>query len=374
MKESYNRRQLLALAFVFAMAPVTRLLPRYSAKLSGSSAWLGPLIALPFLILFIMYISAFMDRRQAGEGLAETVLRSVGGTAGSIVLFLVAAFALFYCGFIVRSGADRYISTIYPAGGPLPFVLVMFAIGLLATLGPAKAFVRAAKLFAPLLITVLALVLLFSLATLKPANLLPLTGGGIPETLLGAVPVLNILFGTLTYAAFLEGPCPREQRRGAAWSGWALIICGFLALYTAAIIGNYGALLTENLSHPFFTMIRDVTIFRTIERIEAFVVALWVYPDFIVLCTMLTLGSKCLRLSFGFRPQEEEKKFFDMKNGRWLIPAGAVIAAAVALLLPKDALVMEKLSELYVPAANFAVTLVILPLCFLAGALRKRSS
>jgi hypothetical protein len=35
------------------------------------------------------------------------------------------------------------------------------------------------------------------------------------------------------------------------------------------------------MNYPFFAMIRNVRIFRSVERIEALVVALWVAPDFV---------------------------------------------------------------------------------------------
>lgn len=371
MKHVCNRRQLMALAFVFSLAPMMRLLPKYCADSAKSGSWLTPLIALPFILLYIFFLTAFLKDRSSGEGMGEMILRGAGSVAGGAALVLIAANALFYCGFILRSGADRFITGIYTAASPRSFVFVMLALGLLAALGPKKAIVRAAKIFAPILAAVLVLALAFAFTTVDFANLFPVSREGIIPLIKGAAPVFNIYAGALTYVSFLEGLCPDERNRSGAYCLWMLPITLLLILHIAAIVGNYGAAQTAQLSYPFFTMLRDVTLFNSIERIEAFVVTLWVLPDFIVFSTVLTIAVKCLLLVFDFRPPEEAR-ITDMTGGRWLIPLCAAVCAAVALTLSDNAEVMQYYSSFVVPLLNLAVSLVILPLCFIIGKLRRK--
>lgn len=371
MKHAYNRRQLLALAFVFSLAPMIRLIPKFCADPAGSGCWLCPIIALPFILLYIFFLSAFLKNRRNGEGMGEMIKRSMGNLFGSAVLVLIAANALFYCGFILRSGADRFITGIYTAATPWPFVFVMLALGLLAALGPKKAIVRAAKIFTPTLAAVLVLVLIFGLTTIDADNLFPLAENGFIPLLLGAAPIFNVYVGALTYISFFEGLSPQENGRSRAYSLWMLPITLLLTAHITAIVGNHGASLTAQLTHPFFTMLRNVTLFNTIERIEAFVVALWVLPDFIVFSAALTVAVKCLFLAFDYKPSEEAA-LTDMKNGRWLIPLCGAAAAAVALTLSKNAQVMQHYSSVVIPTLNLAVAVAILPLCFMVGKIRRK--
>lgn len=371
MKHEYNRRQLTALAFVFSLAPMMRLIPKYSAQSAGSGSWLTPLIALPFILLYICFLTAFLQNRKAGEGMGEMIKRSMGKVFGGAVLVLIAANALFYCGFILRSGADRFVTGIYTAASPWPFVFVMLALGLIAALGPKKAIVRAAKIFSPLLAAVLVLVLIFALTTVDFANLLPVSQSGIVPLLTGAAFIFNIYVGTLTYVSFLEGASPIEKGRGAVWSLWMLPVSLLLTAQVTAIVGNYGAELSSQLAHPFFTMLRDVTLFGTIERLEAFVVTLWVLPDFIVFATALTVAVRCLLLTFDYKP-EENARLADLRQGRWLIPVCAAAVAAVALTLSRNAEVMQYYSSYVVPMLNLGVSLFLLPLCFVIGKIRGK--
>ncbi len=367
----YNRRQLSALAFVFSLAPMMRLIPQQSAAEAQSGAWLTPLIALPFIIMYIVFISAFLKHRHEGEGMGEMIKRAAGSFFGSVVLVLIAANALFYCGFILRSGADRFVSSIYPAATPIPFVFVMLILGFIAALGPKKAIVRSAKIFSPILAAVLVLVLFFGLITIDAANLFPVMQGDIKPLLLGAIPIFNIYAAVLLYCSFLEDKSTLEEGRAKHYALWMLPVTLLLTADIAAIIGNFGSAMTAQLTHPFFTMLRDITLFNTIERIEAFVVALWVIPDFIVFATVLTVAVKCLQLVFNFKPAENAA-LADMKNGRWLIALCGAIAAAVAFTLSENAAVMQQYSLYVVPLLNLAASLVLLPLCFVIGKIRKK--
>lgn len=367
MKNSYNTRQLRALTFLAFLVPVMRIVPKFTARAAGSGAWLAPFIALPLILLYIYFLSSLLSGRNDGEGLGEMLLKSGGKVFGKPTLIITGLFALFYCGFVLRSGADRYVSTIYPTGKPWPFVFIMLALALVAALGKKKALVRSAKVFLPILLFVLILVLAFSLSTADLALLLPDVNNGALPLLTAAFPILNVTVGMLAYSAFLETECERERTRAKSYILWFLPVCVLISAIIAAIVGNYGAPLTAELTHPFFTMIRDVTLFNTVERIEAFMVTLWVFPDFIVAALMMIVAEHSLRIAFGFNPNLGKS----LNNGRWIILLNAVIIGTVAVLLPEDSEKMAKLSELYVPIANLTLTAVLYPICFGVGKLRK---
>ena len=367
MKENYNSRQLRALTFLAFLVPVMRLVPKYTASVAGSGAYLAPIIALPPILLYIYFLSALLRGKNAGEGLGEMLLRTGGNFFGRFVLLITWLFALFYCGFVLRSAAERYISTVYPASGPWIFVFVMLGLALIAAFGRKTALVRTAKIFSPLLLFVLIPVLAFSLTTVDFRLLSPINENGTAALIKSAFPVLNVSIGMLAYSAFLEGGCEKDNRRTIYYVLWILFVCILISVIIAAIIGNYGAPLTAKLSQPFFTMIRDVRIFNTLERLEALMLALWVLPDFVVSTLMMFVAAYSFQLTFGFKPSIGKK----LDNGRWIIPVNAAIIAAVAVFLPNDESKMLMLSEVYVPIGNLILTAGLYPICFLIGKLKN---
>lgn len=367
MKHAYDRRQLLALCFVSLLAPATRLIPHYSTALAGSASWLAPIAAFLPLLLYIYFISAFLAYRRSGEGLGEVVLRAGGPVAGRTALFFAAALQVFFSGFYLISGADRFTSTIYPASSNAPFVAVTLLLALVAALGPDKAIVRSARIFAPIISGALILVLVFAFIDADYSLVKPLSSHDAVPLCRGIFPVVDVFVSILVFPAFLEHGCKLENGRFKAFALWAVPVLLLLSALTAAVVFNYGEHLTTELARPFFTLIRDVTLFRTIERIEALIAALWVVPDFVVLTVMLKGAGRCLRLAFGFKPEAEAKRSFDLSNGRWLIALSALAALAAACLLPTQENELALFSEYIVPCLNLSFALIVLPLIFLIG-------
>lgn len=365
MNECYDRRQLRAMCFAASLAPVTRLLPKVTAQTAGKSGWLAPLAALPLLLLFLWYFSSFMKMRRSGEGLGELIMRTCRRGFGSLVMCFIALFFIFSCGFILRTGAHRLISTIYPAAGPWVFMLSMLLLGTVAALGPTKALPRASRVFAPVLVSVMLLGLVFSAGDVNAENLLPVRADGLGDVFLGSLAVVEIYGGVIYSSAILEDRAPLQGGRFASFSGWMALVCLLLTAFCAVITGCYGAELTARFSHPFFSMIRDVTLFKTVERIEALVAALWVLSDFVIFTLLLTAAAHMLRLVFGYRPEKRDAPLTDMKNGRYLIAVSAAASGVVAALLPDAEQGMKLVSQIIVPCVSLGIIFLLLPACCL---------
>ncbi len=371
MKPQYNRRQMLFLAFTAFLAPATRLIPETTAAISGSGSWLVPFVALPFALLYLVFLTYFLNNRRLGEGTAELIVRAVGSRVGHTLLFVIGLYMFFYCGFLLRTGASRFVTTIYSAAEPNPFILTGIILGTLAALGPMKAIVRSAKIFGLFLIAVEVFVLLLSLDGVDLDRLLPVFDPDASALIGGAVPIVNVFVGILAYVSFAEFGSAPETGRTRSYGVWLIWCTLLLTLVTAAIVGSYGAELTSVLVHPFFTLTRGISLLNALERVEAFIVAVWLFPDFIMLSLMMSCGLRCLRLSFGFKPQETERTF-SFKNGRALIVLGILAIVLTLLLIPNDAAHLKRFGEETVPLLNFALTLGILPVCCLIGKVRGR--
>lgn len=359
------------MCFAASLAPVTRLLPKSGAQLAGGACWLAPLLALPGLLLFLLVLSSLMKMRRAGEGLGEVLLRRSGRAAGGLGLGLIAAFQLFSAGFILRTGAHRLISTIYPAAGPWFFMLTMLLMGTLAALGPVKALPRSARVFAPVLLAVLCLSLLLSLDSVDPRRLLPTQRSSPGRLLLSGLAVVEIYGGVLHSAAFLEYRAPLRSRRFASYAGWLALICLLLTAFCAVIIGCYGAPLAARFSHPFFSTVREVTLTKSVERLDAAVATLWVLSDFVILSLLLCSAAHILRLLFGCPPGPGNARMSDLSGGRVIIPLCSALCALAAALIPSDEASLRLISQLFVPCASLTILFVILPALLLISRLRR---
>ncbi len=333
--ESLTPKQFWALSSLAVLSPLLRLLPGRTAALAGGGAWLSCLLAFGPLALFSALLNYVLRRGALADGIARAFSPRV-----SRVLF--AALTLWfwlYGGVLLRSGAERFLTAMSVFRGWLPYAVLLLALAIpAAQVGPKPLF-RAAEIFLPVLTAVLLLVLLAALPQMdwsEPGRL-PKFG----EVVHGAVPLWNIGCGLLFYGAFFRRDGAPNRKQSAKW---LLRLCLTAAAICTLGIGVLGAEVTAKLSHPFFVLLRNLSLSSAIERFEALIAGLWVLPDFAMLSLLLLLGRNTAGRALG----KAEKCF--------VLPGAAVMLGAAAIL-GKTTFRLTLWSEQIIPAATLILTI-----------------
>ena len=209
--------QLSVTAFVLMLSPALRLFPSAAAEQAGRSAPLAALLAFFPAALYLFLVCRAAALRREGEGLCALLARALPGRAGRMALGVLCLWLLAYAGFVLRSGADRFIVAVYPGAPPAFFVLTMAAAALAAAFAPYRDACRTAKLVFPAVGGVLALVLAFSLGKVRADNLLPLVARHVynQENTLAAVLRCDRKLGFTTFMndPQLASVSPRDGQR-----------------------------------------------------------------------------------------------------------------------------------------------------------------
>ena len=356
--DPFSDRQLRSLAATALLSPILRLVPGTAAELGGKAAWAGPLAVLPLLLLYAALLARLERSMAPGETLPELALRALGPRGGGAMLLILAGWLLLYCGFLLRSGAERLLVTVYPRSGSVLFVLLLGLLVLRAALGPFRSLLRLGRLALPVLLLSLGLILLAAFRSLQPAELLPLSPADLPALLHSAVPALDLLsFALAALCLFPAGAEAGGPRRIGLWT--AGLALGLTAL-GAAVQGRFGAALSARLSAPFFALVRNLVFFGSVERIEALVVGLWILPDFLLGSLCLHAAQRCLRLVLGFHPGEGERPT-DLGNGRFLIWLCGGAAMGLALLPGSNTASLLFWSRTLIPSLQMAVAFLLIP-------------
>jgi len=370
MERTISRWQLLTLMFVAALSPFLRLIPGRIAQLSGSAGWLCGLAAYPCLLLLVWMLLSVLNRVCPDRGLAAGILEVFGKPVGGAVLLVWSAWLILHGGFLMRSGADRFIATIFPNSTPWMFVGVMAVLTLIAAMGHVKVLARSAEIFRPLLLIVILFVIGTALPNVEPSYLLPVRpDDAIPVGKSGLM-VTESLCNVLLIGAFLWGyrdNGPLKLGRYARWLGW---MCLLATVVTAVTVGVFGPNNTARMSYPFFAMIWDVNLFNTIQRMEAFVVGLWVLPDFVLVTMEVMVAADNLMLLFHM-DRQAGKLLYWKDGGRviWLCTALTVLAA---VLIAGDTQALDRWSDQIIPMAGLAMCFVTTVALYLIAKLRKK--
>ncbi len=365
-----TRKQFYAAIFTALLSPLLRVLPGQSVLFAGKAAWLSVIPASAILLLLAALMGNLRQRLRPGEGMANLILRTMGPVFGRLVLVLYTAWFLFYAGFILRSGAERLGATVYQRSDVLPFILSMLALCLLVSLGTFRATARTSVVLRAILLLALGLVFLFSVSNISRKNLLPLAWQDAPQVLIGAWPIFTVggvaaLFSFLN--AYVE-PAEKPMKQVFLPMAMLAVISALLCFET---VGSFGTGLTLQLRYPFFTMIRDVSFFNLSQRIEAVVIALWTFADFILCVMLLRCAHEALRAVFGL-PKSEELPLFSLRRGRWLLLLEAAAVCACSQSFNSSAFIFSVWSERIVPLVSNIFVFGGFGLIWLVGKLRRQ--
>ena len=369
--QRFSTSQLLSLGTLVSLVPALRLFPAQTAEEAGRAGWLCAFAALPLCLGFAFFLSRLLALTRPGELLPEALPRLLGKGAGRAALLLVSLWMLLYAAFVLRSGADRLVGTIYPRSSWAVFCELMGLLALASALSTPRTLVRTARMLRPFLLGALLFILGFAAFSVKTENLWPVTVCDLLPVCRGTVGAVDISCGGLAALCFLAGGTD-EGLGFRAMAGWLLRLALLLALLSAAVSGVFGHELTAQLSRPFFVLVRTLVFFRTVERVEALVVMLWVFSDFLLASLFLWIGQFCLRLLWKKDPGADHAGSFDLGEGRLLIwlAGGAVIA--LSLVLAPDAQSLERWSRALIPALNLLFVFVLLPAVYIAARLRAK--
>lgn len=341
-----DRKQLWAAAALAALSPLLRLVPGLNLRAAGAAGWLSGLTALPGLLGYGRLLCALLAAREADEPLAALLLRRLGRGAA----VLCALWFVFYGGFLLRMGAERFLSALGVFTRWEPFALGLLLTAAAAAAAGQKPLGRAAQIF----LAVVTAALLLALGCALPQTDWSRLGGfsryDAAPILRGALPTVSVGMTALFFLALLAPPgAGTDLKRGG---GFLLRLSLTATAISMAAVGVLGAALASRLSHPFFILLRNISLSRAIERVEALISAVWVLPDLTMLAALLILARRLLPVRGRPLPA-------------WVLAAAAFSAAAI---LSPTAFGLADWSEALVPIAG-AVIAVLTPAAVL---LRRR--
>ena len=363
MERTISSRQLMTLSFVSMLSPFLRLLPGSVADRAGASGWVSAALSIIPTTLLCLLLSRLVKKFPSGSGLANSVLKTLGRFPGSVVLSLWALWLVFHSGFLLCSGADRFIATIYPGVKPTLFILVTAAICLIAAWGQLKSIARASEIFQPLLLFVILLVIFFSVSEVEPTFLLPVTVSQLPDILSGVPLAAESMSVVLVNAAFLSKFTAPEEKKRSVFP-WLIGVTVLSVLLCGVSIGSMGKTYVSALAYPFFILARDLSVLSGVERIESLVVGLWLIPDFVLITVEWMIAADTLLLIIGQQNHEYQRKFW--------ISVSSVFAVLIAFRIAPNSESLTRWSEILIPAIHLSWAYLAIPLICFVSFLRKK--
>lgn len=359
MKEKITEREMAVLCFTALFSPLIRTAPSASVAAAGKAGWLSPLAALIPALLTVWILKKGMSLVPEG-GLGQLLQLGYGRVLGRIFCGLEGAWLFAELSVCFRLYGERFLGSVYRDTSLFLFILTLAVIALWQSRKSLPAVARLAQIsFFPLTITVAA-ILVLGIGKMEKENWLPIWWNDVGGVAREMTPMLSI-FGLALAGFFLGGQVRREKKKYAqAWTVVFFLVAGAVSI---VVLGLFGPGMSRRLQVPLFTLAKEVQAGSLLERLEAFVIAVWVLSDLLLVILLEKALCRALADAAGL---EEEKQL--------AIPVlfGAVFGSV--LCGSREELVL-KFAETWLQTARFAM-IYLIPLagCLLALVRERKKS
>ena len=352
-------RQYALTIFVAIFSPVSRLLPKAVVEVAGISGWVAPLLAFFPLLGLIWVVEKLLTVDGVKHSLAAALRLRLGNGPGKIICLFYGLWITVYGGFLLRSGGERLVSTIYPTAHLPLFLVAMLVPVVIAAMGPLRYAVRSAVVLMLLFVCALIAVNLLAVPNIKLQYLLPVNVLKPGRLLLSAVPVVNVLSSWVNFS-FLRDRVVEDGNVMRRSAGYLVLLILMVILLLVTTVGILGPELCLRHQFPFFIMIKNLTFFNVIERIEPVVVMIWLLTDYVCITMQLISAGEALRNVFEIG-----------KRAHYIFPISFAMLA-VSFVIAKDAFRFMRVSNVVIPIINLCIVFILLPLFLVLSVFRKK--
>jgi len=272
-------RQAVILFLLLVFSQSIRLLPTYVARIGERAGWLTPIVSiLPFIFLVYIIQEIFKNNKEAN--LSDIIIKTLGKTSGTILLFLYLIWMMVSLGILVRYFAEKFLTSVLPNTPMSFFILTILAVIFYAMQGGIVYISRTAEILFLLFTVSFTFLFLCIVPNFKVINLFPITHYDFLPILKSSYSNISI-WGAFTYIFFFGDRInDKEHAKRFGLQGAVYLVITTLMLLIQTI-GVYSYSLVQRTSAPYISVVKSISLLRTIERIESISVTLWAIADFV---------------------------------------------------------------------------------------------
>lgn len=351
-------RQALLLFVMMLGSSTIKLVSFYTSQKAGQAGWLSVFFSIPVFIALLLILSGIY-KNYTGMSFVDIIIEITGGIAGRVICLIYIVWIISKSSIYIRFLGERMVGTIYPNSSVMVFILAILLVTYYILRNGIEIVARMNELLIIIVVATYMITVVLLLPSIKIDNLTPITGKDVLPIMSGSI-ISTSLWSALMSILMFSDKITRMDRLLPLGIKACFSLTG-LTFFTVLIpLGIYGDNLLQNISQPYFAAVRSISFLGFIEHIEAFIVSIWIFTDFIMISVM-TYSSLHIM-----------KKIFGLKDTKHLIGAYLAIVFSFALFsgrrifdLEHYALSIGLVSSL---VAGYGIPVII----FIIGKIRKK--
>lgn len=360
MNDKISIRQALIIVLALTYSPFMRAIPYFTAKQAKQAAWLAPFIS-SLILLLVVFIFHGIYKKYAQEEMSfmDILYDIFGKWLGKVIVLTYFIFSTILLSYYTRYYCERLIATTY-----YNVDMKLFLVSMLVFI----AFVMRYKLviFARMseIIFLVLLIIFFILSTLNIPNIelhriTPISTSDFFPIVKAGISISSgyLLFSYVFFMSDKINKTDKIKKYGLEMVAFFTVVVPILVITVIGVL-NYSTV--ERSTIPYLVAIKHVSLFQTIEKIESFVVGIWILSDFVLLYFLSYTGIHILKHLFGLKEPKHLNNIY------------LTFVALFTLTLAVSKYELENFEEFFLMPVGIVFGFGIPALTFFIGKLRKK--
>ncbi len=331
---------------------------------AGHYAWISMLLA-GAAATFITYQATVLAKKYEGKSFVAMCEQLLGKWLSKLVIINYLLMWLSVTAIILRISSELiYEFILYKT----PLIVIVGCLSLLILYGAhlgIEVLSRSATIFGPFVILSILATLVFNIHNVELDHIKPIIATlEWQPVLMGALTPVSLLGETviiIALTAFIKDAKMSQGAFMAAIIGTSLCLT-FVTLFVVAVLGVPFAV---HQIFPYFTMVRNISIFNILQRLDALAIVIWIMSIFF----KMSLYTYC----FSHVAQDVTKA-----TNRFIITTSFVIAVLCLSLIPNNYVIDELFYrttywiQYALPINMIGIPLLLICIHYIKEKMRKR--
>ncbi len=292
--------QLLFLLAIAELATAFLYVPAITSKVAGPDGWLSLLIPATIYASAVAAACVALGKRFPEQVFSEYLPEVIGLIPGKLLAVLYTGVLVHISSVMVIEGAQFIQSNFLTETPVLVLQLVLVGVAVYGSYLGIEVIARHNELVFPIFILSLSILIILIAKEIKMQNFLPVLENGIGPVLKGAM-VPGVWRGEVFIILWLYPYLNRKEEAYQAAFGMVLIATLLVTIVVAVTVGVFGDLYTSRLVYPVNTLARYISVASILERLELFIVIMWVAGVIVKLAVFFHTASIAAASTLGLK-------------------------------------------------------------------------
>jgi spore germination protein (amino acid permease) len=357
-KGKISLKQAMLLFVILFCSPAIRFMSSYTAPIAKQASWLVPFVSIIFYYIYIVII--YKIYKNYKEGSFVDIIKDIfGKIVGKIVLVIFFIWINLLCIFNIRLYSERLL------GSVIPNLDIVIIIGLMLILifyilkNGIVPLARMNEIFSIFIFAIFVISAVLLISKFKTSNFYPITYKDILPVFNANIGPVGVFSTAVILFMFSDKVIKREKFKKMSIK----LIIGITIISLISImvpLGVFGWSLVDKMPVPFINATMEISFFDIFERIESFVIMLWILTDFVAICIYIYAAIHIISLNLKISKTNS------------LLSMYIAFLFFMSLSLSKSTAELTALSKSIIVPSNIFMGYFIPIVIFIVGKIRKK--